>query len=223
MWRYDWRNSNNITRESAMNNPMAPASTTPLLLTIRRQAVWSKTANSLKHTYATARSWTFVFTILGALLAMIASQLPEGRPRLYLAGVSTVLFAMVSFISARMLGGDRATAWTRSRAASEALKRAAYRYLAKAAPYEGPDRETLLNSERQKIEEDVTDLKGQATEDSDSATIAGTDLLPQEYIDKRVEGQIKWFRPKAQQAQRKARSFRRTEFILAAVTAFITA
>jgi hypothetical protein len=154
---------------------------------------------------------------------MIASQLAEGRPRLYLAGISTVLFGMVSFISARKLGQDRAAAWVRARAASEALKRAVYSYLAKASPYDGADRDSPLNSEREKIDEDLTDLQNKITDDSVPGSISAADLTPDDYIAKRVEAQINWLRPKAKKAQDKASFYRLVELILAAATTVITA
>jgi SMODS and SLOG-associating 2TM effector domain 1/Protein of unknown function (DUF4231) len=204
---------------------MAAPQLTALQLTAKRQAVWSKTANILKKRYGTARLWTFMFMILGAFLAMIASQCSEGQPRLYLAGLSTVVFAMVSFLTARLLGQEHALAWVRSRAAAEALKREAYKYAARAAPYDDGDRDERLNDEREHIESDMTDILSQAVADEgDTGSVPTTDLTPDEYIRRRITDPIKsFFNPKADMAQRKARMFRRAELLLAAVTALITA
>jgi hypothetical protein len=195
-----------------------------LQLTGQRQAIWSKTANNLKARYTRARRWTFLFTIFGALFSMVASQLKVGTPRLWLAGLSTLLFALVSFVSARMLGQDRATAWVRARAAAEALKREGYKYSASAAPYDREDRAALLHSERGRIEQDLDDLLHEAVSDARAGSVPVSDLAPADYVEQRIDRQIKeFFAPNANTAQRKARLFRRTEFALSIAAAGITA
>jgi hypothetical protein len=162
-----------------------------LHLTCERQAVWSKTATILKRRYTAARYWTFMFTVIGSLLAIIASQLPEGRARLILAGLSSLLIALAGILSARLLGQERAIAWTRSRAASEALKREAYKYAAQADPYEFGNKDERLNEEREKIEEDVADLVGEAVTQGGTRSSAPTSsLTPLEYICKRIDHQV---------------------------------
>ena len=197
---------------------------TALQLTAKQQAIWSKTANGLKVKYEGTRTYTFVFLILGALMAMIASQRPEGQSRLYLAGISSVLFAMVSFLTARSLGREHALAWVRARAAAEALKREAYKYAAGAAPYTGPDRNLQLNRERDRIEADVDDLLSQAVTDGGTGSTPTVELEPEEYIKRRITDQIEsFFRPKANIARSRATAFRTAEFTLAGATAVITA
>jgi hypothetical protein len=99
------------------------------------QGKWSKTGDRLKSDFQGTRWATFGISIAGALLAAIASQVNDPL-RQWLAGISAVLFAILSFLTARRLGADRPMAWVRARAAAEALKREAYTYAAKAAPYE---------------------------------------------------------------------------------------
>src|SRR6476661_2845770 len=100
---------------------------TVLTETADRQALWSTTAGTLKRRVETARWLTFGFSILGALLAAIASQLND-PPRLYFAIAGAVVLAVVSFVTSRLLGSTQITSWLRARTASEALKREAYRY-----------------------------------------------------------------------------------------------
>src|SRR5262249_56966697 len=102
---------------------------TALTATAERQSLWSGTAGVLKRRVEVARWVTFAFSILGALLAAIASQLND-PPRMYFAIAGAVLLAVVSFVTSRLLGGLQITRWVRTRAASEALKREAYKYAA---------------------------------------------------------------------------------------------
>src|SRR5262249_19573207 len=122
---------------------------TALTETADRQSLWSKTATALKSSVEFARWTTFLLSILGALLATIASQLDQPRLRLCVAITGAVALAAMSFLSARLLTGVHVSNWVRARAASEALKTAAYKYAAFAAPYNDPaTRDTLLNEER---------------------------------------------------------------------------
>src|SRR5262245_43394044 len=96
---------------------------TALTETADRQSLWSRSAAALKRRIEVARWITFVFSILGALLAAIASQLNDPQPRLYFAIAGAVLLAVVSFVTSRLLTGARYSNWVRERAASEAVKR----------------------------------------------------------------------------------------------------
>ena len=98
-----------------------------------RQGVWSVTADNLKRNLARARWVTFCLSVLGALLAAIASQIPSEAPRFYIAIGSALLLAVVSFLTGRLMGSEHISAWVRARAASEALKREAFKFAARAA------------------------------------------------------------------------------------------
>src|SRR5262245_48524440 len=80
---------------------------TALTETADRQSLWSSSAGALKRRIEVARWITFVFSILGALLAAIASQLNDPQPRLYFAIAGAVLLAVVSFVTSRLLTGHK--------------------------------------------------------------------------------------------------------------------
>jgi drug/metabolite transporter (DMT)-like permease len=82
---------------------------TALEETADRQSLWSSTAGVLKRRVESARWVTFAFSILGALLAAIASQLND-PPRMYFAIAGAVLLAVVSFVTSRLLV-NRPAAW----------------------------------------------------------------------------------------------------------------
>ena len=187
------------------------------------QGRWSSTASSLKASYERTRLIVFGLSITAALLAAVSSQQPDGIVRMSLAIGSTVCLAIVTLLTARFLGARNTSAWVRARAASEALKREGYKSAAQAAPYDDPvTRDAMLRDEVRKIENDLDDLMGlQLPKGSSSIP---TDLIsPQHYIDKRVTGQIDYYRRAAAKAQAAATQLRRVEFALAVITTVITA
>jgi hypothetical protein len=134
--------------------------------------------------------------------------------------------AASTFFSARLLGGEHVAAWVRARAISEGLKREAYKFAAEATPYDGTDRVKageLLDDERAKVEDDGSDLL------SLQATAAGAGSTPRapvshdDYIARRINGQIAWFVKKAASYRDAATLLRRVEFGLALAATLITA
>lgn len=187
------------------------------------QGQWSATAGTLKSAYETARRWVLVLTVLGALLAAIASQLPGGLSRECVAFVGAAALALSGLVSKRCLGPDKAARWARARGASEALKRLAYEYAAQAAPYDDPaTRDALALAEVRKIEDDLADL----LDDQQPASRGGapTSLLaPADYIAKRVTGSAAWYEGKAVAHRATSLRWRRVELGLAVATALLTA
>jgi SMODS and SLOG-associating 2TM effector domain 1/Protein of unknown function (DUF4231) len=196
---------------------------TALTVVADRQALWSQTADATKKSIERSRWCAFVLSIAGALLATIASQL-QGNPRLYVAIAGAVALAIVSIISARLITSTNVTNWVRARAASEALKRAAYTYAAGAAPYDDPaSRDAKLNEERNRIDNNVDDLGNVqvAVNGPGRAPRAFLDRLG--YIGQRVRGQIAFYVERANTAASRAKKLRWWEFSLSALATIITA
>jgi|RhiMetdeSRZDD1v2_1073273.scaffolds.fasta_scaffold352949_2 hypothetical protein len=197
---------------------------TALTETADRQFLWSTTAATLKRSVEIARWTTFVFSILGALLAAIASQLNDPT-RLYFAIAGAVLLAVVSFLTSRLLGNTQITNWLRARTASEALKREAYKYAASAKPYDNPlSRDTALNAERERIERDVDDLLASTVGKVGFGSSPRAPLSREGYVAGRVRNQInKFYLPKADANKKIATRLRWAEFSLALAATIITA
>jgi hypothetical protein len=198
-----------------------------------RQAGWSVTANKLKAGIDQARWAVFVFSVLGAFLATLASQLgrPDGAtsgvsaadPRTWLAIAGALSLATATFFTQRLLGQEHITGWVRARAISEALKREAYKFATGAAPYDQATAESLLNAERQKIEDDGDDLIATLVTHPGAGSVPRTTLTPQQYIERRVDGQIEFYKKRADTYRTTATWLRRTEFGLALAATLITA
>ncbi|UVK50942.1 DUF4231 domain-containing protein [Mesorhizobium sp. AR02] len=195
------------------------------------QSTWSRTANRLKQTIDRTRWIALALSAVAALLAAVASQIQAPQPpaqdhlRLSLAVGSAVLLGVVSFLSARLLGGTQVAAWTRIRAASEALKREIYKYAASAAPYDDPAQAKVrFNAEQEEIANDIDDLIGllEREEGPGSASTAPFQS-PDEYVEKRVHSQIKWYNDGAATYGGLAKTLRWIEFTLSLVAAIVTA
>lgn len=195
----------------------------PLEEMANRQGVWSATADDIKRNLDRVRWTTFVLSVLGALLAAIASQVASETPRFYLAISGALLLAVVSFVTGRLMGSERIASWVRARAASEALKREAFKFAAWAAPYdEIAHRVQRLNEERERIERDVDDLLNQAVAAGPGRTPT-TDITPDEYVRTRVRNQAKeYYEPKAEAHRQAAVRLRRLEFGLSLAATIIT-
>jgi hypothetical protein len=196
-----------------------------------RQAGWSATANKLKADIDRARWAVFIFSVLGALLATFASQLSplsdtaskaSEDPRTWVAVAGALSLATATFFTLRLLGPEHVKGWVRARAISEALKREAYRFAAGAEPYDQVDAQSALERERQKIEADGDDLTVQLVTNSGGGSVPRAKLTPEEYVKRRVDGQINYYRARAARYQMTATWLRRAEFALALAATLIT-
>ena len=110
---------------------------------------------------------------------------------------------------------------------AEGLKSAAYKFAARAAPYNDPDAAKaarLLDDERQKIERDGDDLLPRMVKAKDAGSVPRQLLSPDEYVAKRVQWQIQeFYRPGANEYRAQASRLRRVEFVLALAATLITA
>ncbi|MBY5896044.1 DUF4231 domain-containing protein [Rhizobium ruizarguesonis] len=199
----------------------------PLASASELQSTWSRTANKLKQTIDRTRWATLTLSAIAALLAAVASQVATEHDswRLRLAVASAVLLGVVSFLSSRLLGGTQVSAWTRMRAASEALKGAIYKYSALAAPFDDQlHAAERFNEEREKIAENIDDLLSLLEPNQGAGSAPSTRFAsPSDYIDERVRKQIAWFRKKADDFAPVAKRLRAIEFALSLLAAVVTA
>jgi SMODS and SLOG-associating 2TM effector domain 1/Protein of unknown function (DUF4231) len=197
-----------------------------LKATRESQQNWSATADALKARYEKMRKICFELSIGAALMAAMASQLPDaaraGAVRLGLATTSAAFLAIVGFLTTRFLSGQNASNWIRARAASEALKRAAYTYAVQAAPYDNAaDRSEKLAADRQALEAQVDNLLSEQVRGTEGIT-PRENIPAAEYITKRVEDQKAYYEKRAGESRATARTLRGIELILALVAAVIT-
>lgn len=192
-----------------------------------RAVGWSVTADGLKQRQESARKWVLGLSIAGALLAAIASQMHgEGWHKLF-AAAGAMSLALGTFLTARFLGQGKTQAWVRARAASEALKREAFKFAARATPYDSADAEKageLLKGECRKIEDAAEKVAHPAVNPGRPGSAPREMLAPEEYRARRVQDQInQFYKPKADQYRKTAANLRRAEFVMALAATIVTA
>ena len=180
------------------------------------QNKWSAAAGELKSGLVRWRSVTLTLGMSGAFLETLAAQMPAGTVRQVAAWSGAVCLLLVPILTQRLLALRTRRAWVRARSASEALKTEIFRFLARAAPYEDQElAPELLRETAREIENAVDDLGRHAAL---AKPVSSTPLelsSPDEYLEKRVDGQIGWYRQRARENARKARRFRNIELALA--------
>src|SRR4029434_6458554 len=115
-----------------------------------------------------------------------------------LAGAAAL--ALATYFGKELLDSKNEERWTRARAAAEAFKSESHIYVVQVPPYDGPDRATRLKARIAELNQ-VT--KDQQPDDilADRAT-KGMPSAPwtiDEYLTKRVQDQIDWYRARARE------------------------
>ena len=198
-----------------------------------RATGWSVAADRLKARQERARWTVFGLSIAGALMAALASQIPIDKgddflrlAHTYVAMSSAALLAMATFVSSRFLGQAKSSAWVRARAASEALKREAFKFAARAAPYDIADpamAEELLKTEYDKINTSAETVAHPVNDPGRPGSSPRALLTPDAYRTQRVLDQAhKFYQVKAARYLKTAKVLKRAEFALAAAATLIT-
>lgn len=204
-----------------------------LILVAGRAAGWSVAADRLKARQTRARWVVFGLSIAGALGAAIASQIPTNQADSMrevhrdIAVAAAVLLGLATLFSHRFLGKANIVPWTRARAASEALKREAFRFAAAAKPYAGDDlkkTEAALNAARDAIETAASKFARPVDHPDRAGSAPRERLTPQQYRAQRLTAAIeKFYLPKAASYEATAKWLRFAEFALALVATVVTA
>lgn len=190
-----------------------------------RAAEWSASADRLKSGLVTARWSVFILLVIGVMTTSTAGQLADADTERSVAVIGAVALALSAFLAARLQSSQRMTAWTRARAAAEALKRQAFVFAAGAAPYDDPaTAEALLNQERDRIERDADDLLMYLKPTQQPGSAPRTRLSQAEYRQRRIQAQARgYYRPRAERYGTIADRLRLAEFVLALAAALVAA
>lgn len=193
------------------------------------QALWSATADRLKQRLDFWRRASAVGGVAGLALSVQAAGMADGNARTVLAGLAALLLAVVPYVQKTKVTPAQLAAWTRARAASEGLKEAIYRFLMGVPPADPPGATegngtaapdpasaAALVRRCQAIKGRVADLQSLAAEAPrpDAARPMPSQLDAAGYLDRRVNGQIRWYGDKANALARRARKLRGIEFAL---------
>lgn len=200
----------------------------------RDQAVWSDAAGALK---SSLTRWRLVAALAGAFGALLTTAVgtltalgpeasaawPLARP--LAAGLGTLLLALVPYVLKARVSPEQVRAWTRARAASEALKETIYRFLLGAAPYGPAPAAAELVRHCQTIKQGLSDLGAlAATVATPARKDRPTSLDADGYVAQRVNGQVeRYYYPKARANALAARRLRGLEFALSLAAALLGA
>ena len=201
----------------------------------RDQAVWSDAAGRLKSGLtrwrviaAMAGGLGALFTTLAgshlALLAFFNLGADDSHTRTAWAVAGALLLALVPYVLKARVSTEQVRAWTRARAASEALKETLYRYLLGATPFGPSPQPAELVRRCQAIKQGLSDLGAlAATVEPRPKARPGT-LTATEYAEQRVSGQVNgYYYPSARKNALKARRLRGLEFALSLLAAALGA
>lgn len=184
----------------------------------RQKRRWSVTADRLKQRIDRARNVSLALGVLGAILAVLASQFDADGPVARVLAVTAGTLVGLAPVVHRAASQDAVRAWTRARSVSEGLKSEVYAYLAGGSNYVGADRDRTLAGRIQAITADLGDLvaasAGVGADDRDLPGIDGID----DYLEHRVDEQVhEYYRPKAARYARRLARIQRVEATLGGV------
>jgi hypothetical protein len=187
-----------------------------------RQSVWSQTADQLKT--GPQRRWRLrmSLTVVAAALALAGSQLKtvNATASYTLVAVAAATLAGVGLLRSQQ-DAEQTRRWTRARSVSETMKAEVYIFLAQSGDGPSADRETKLEAEIQRLENEATDLSPYAL---------GVKAAPRElpavsdvdtYLDVRVrESQLKnYYEPKAIRLRKQLQWTKAVEITLTLIAA----
>ncbi len=174
-----------------------------------RHRQWSLAAEAAQSRLNQWRQRTLALLVAGALAGAFAAQtwLSSGFVSAA-AAVSAVLLALAAWVQRTALTSDETVRWTGARAASEALKAEAYRYLTRVQPYDGADRSDRLGAQLDAIQTRGQKLLvDQQLVPPDNRPLPGVSTFGG-YLTARAQQQATWHRDKIGEHLRKARTLR---------------
>jgi len=184
---------------------------------------WGDTSRHLKQRNSAWKKYVLILTLAGTALATLGPFAGAPLSRL-LPVLGAAALAMATYLGRELLDTKHEERWTRARAAAEAFKSEACKYLVQAPPYNGPDRASRLKAR-------ISDV-GQVTKD-----LAPDDITPEalnremptapwtidDYLKKRIDDQVNWYRTRAAEHTASMRQGRLIALILGGAAVLLSA
>jgi hypothetical protein len=211
--------------------PVAPGQATEaadedhvLDLVWRRHRQWSQAADAAQSHLNQWRQRNLALLVLGALAGALAAQtwLPSVTATVA-AAVSAVSLALAAWVQRTALASDETARWTGARAASEALKAEAYRYLIGVKPYGDADRTKHLRTQLEAIQaREQALLVDQQLVTPDNRPLPTVRTFGG-YLTARAQQQADWHRTKIAEHVRKAQTLRIWQLVATGVGVVLAA
>jgi len=163
----------------------------------QKYRTWSVTSVAFKQKNAAWRRNVLILTIGGTALATLGPFAPAPLSRI-LPMIGAAALALATYFGRELLDTKHEEQWTRARAAAEALKSEAFKYLVQAPPYDVPERAVRLKDR-------LAEING-VTKDQTPRDLSADERrkgMPQapwtvdQYLTDRVGEQVTWYRTKA--------------------------
>ncbi|MFI6369285.1 DUF4231 domain-containing protein [Nocardia sp. NPDC050630] len=179
---------------------------------------WSHAATRMKLRIDRLRLTVLYLSSWGAIAAALTATVPSqsGLLSRIVAATGAAALAGATYVGAQFLTSEAVRQWTRARAVSEGMRQQIFRFRAI------PGTVARLCAEIEELEQAAADLLC-FLEEAPSVGPAPGPLTPEQYVSKRVEGQIaNYYRPSARQYRARAQFLRRVAIALG-LTATIAA
>jgi hypothetical protein len=159
--------------------------------------------------------------VAGAVIGTAAQFAPANSvPSKILGVVGSLAVALAGVAATQAVSGSRDKIWIKCRALGETLKSSVYRYCASAPPFDSPNRSTALAG---LVEKALNELGGIDLQPSPSDKPPPGPLTVADYINVRVDDQIKYYTTAAAKNLKKAEFWRNAAFAGATVAAILGA
>lgn len=197
--------------------------------TWNRFRTWDQTAVRLRGDLDRWRFWTLVLAIVGAILVTMGQQLgsltasvgpwaASAGKVINLLGAASV--ALSAYFAREALSNERVQGWTKCRSVAESLKATTYLYRAGVSPFDGEDRDQNLIDRRGATENAAEGIELSAP-DSETAVVDLSPMSVQDYILKRVDDQVSFYRRRSAEYQKKTTTLRGIVFWLGAAAVLL--
>jgi hypothetical protein len=184
--------------------------------------------HSLKGHLDRTRKIALLLVTVSAVLGVLSAQLPESySPSRILAFLTAISAAVATYMTSHLLSLGIEREWVLCRAVAEALKSEAFRFMARAQPYDAPDRAT--NDEV--LSQKAADYRDRVSLGAFLKLPEGNLLerLPEDwlsmpaYLNVRVWDAIKWYQSKAAHAATRANALTWVTIVLGGLAAALGA
>jgi hypothetical protein len=182
-------------------------------------------SRALKRRLDGIRLWALALFVGGAALGVLSAQLPlPDALAKTLALVSAAAIALSAYLTAQALDAGLERGWIEARAVAEGLKSEAWRFLAKAPPYDATGASERLAETARALR--LRLRLGEFAHIDEAERLAELPpnwVGPDEYVQRRVRGQIDYFQRRAAEHARSAQRLRLATILLGAIGVLLSA
>jgi hypothetical protein len=189
-----------------------------------RQRQWSALADAKTSALKRCRWLNLGLVMLGAVAGVLAAQpwFPPA-PSSAVAILGAVALSVAAFVQKAFLGAQNVKDRVDARAAAESIKAAVYQYLARAVPYDGPDRETQLGRTLVTVARQAQGLVAAAQREHVGAEPPPPVTDTADYLRLRARKQLDFHARKRDEHDRLGKRWRRVEITATLVGAVLSA